>query len=389
MTPPPPNTRDIAAFAPGLEAAIAAGPGNIDSVRRIARSLERVAEGQALEKVAERARLVAEASEEYVLEGAEVLLDLVRDTAAAAGELIEVLLVEDTRAVAELVRGVVSAPERIVSVASTAAEAEIMLRHHPIRLVLLDLILPDRDGRDLLMQIRETPEWRDIPVIVLSAMTGPAAEAECALLGADEFLLKPANPKLLRAAVARQLARRSTSTPAPEPPAKPQPEPPPAPKPAPAPEPQTPPPEPQPQSAPDAEAPPAALPRREGPARVAVVEDDQVTAALVQHRLKKEGFEISLFADGSDALGAIQAGDFDLVILDVKVPGMDGFELLERLRADPRNEATPIMMLTAMGSEMDVVRGLDLGANDYVLKPFSPSELVARVRRQLGDGARD
>jgi two-component system phosphate regulon response regulator PhoB len=117
------------------------------------------------------------------------------------------------------------------------------------------------------------------------------------------------------------------------------------------------------------------------------VEDDRVTATLVQHRLDREGFEVVDFDNGEDAHGWAADSDFDLAILDVKVPGMDGFELLERLRAIPRLESVPIVMLTGLGGEADVIRGLDLGANDYMLKPFSPTELMARVRRLLFPGA--
>jgi two-component system OmpR family response regulator/two-component system alkaline phosphatase synthesis response regulator PhoP len=78
-----------------------------------------------------------------------------------------------------------------------------------------------------------------------------------------------------------------------------------------------------------------------------------------------------------------------LVLLDVKMPGMDGFEVLERLRKTPSYVDVPIVMLTSMGSEADVVRGFRLGADDYMLKPFSPTELVARLRRLLRRGRPD
>ena len=98
------------------------------------------------------------------------------------------------------------------------------------------------------------------------------------------------------------------------------------------------------------------------------------------------------FLNGAEAFEWASEADFDLAILDVKVPGMDGFELLERLREIERLSDVPIIMLTGMGSETDVIRGLELGADDYMLKPFSPSELLARVRRLLharstGEGA--
>jgi PleD family two-component response regulator len=124
-------------------------------------------------------------------------------------------------------------------------------------------------------------------------------------------------------------------------------------------------------------------PERTWPPRVLLVEDDRVTATLIHHRLVREGFEVMDFQNGEDAFTWAADSDFDLAVLDVKVPGMDGFELLERLRAMPRLDDVPIVMLTGLGSEADVIRGLELGANDYMLKPFSPTELLARVRRLL------
>jgi DNA-binding response OmpR family regulator len=117
--------------------------------------------------------------------------------------------------------------------------------------------------------------------------------------------------------------------------------------------------------------------------RVLLAEDDPLTAALVHHRLARDGFEVHGFDDGLEAFAAVREGRHDLIILDVKLPGMDGFELLERIRALPDTGSIPVVMLTAMGREEDIVRGLRLGAHDYVLKPFSPVELSARVRRLL------
>ncbi len=116
---------------------------------------------------------------------------------------------------------------------------------------------------------------------------------------------------------------------------------------------------------------------------VMVVDDDDLLLTLVRHRLERESFNVVAFPDGAAAFAAAPSINPDLVILDVKMPNMDGFELLERLRGIPAFEKIPILMLTAMGGENDVVRGLSLGADDYILKPFSPVELVARVRRHL------
>jgi DNA-binding response OmpR family regulator len=120
--------------------------------------------------------------------------------------------------------------------------------------------------------------------------------------------------------------------------------------------------------------------------RVLVAEDDEISASIVAHKLKKEGLEVARFDNGEKACQAALAQPPDLVILDVKMPGLDGFEILDRLRRDTRFAAVPIVMLTSMGQEADVVRGFSLGADDYVLKPFSPVELAARVRRLLQRG---
>lgn len=121
-------------------------------------------------------------------------------------------------------------------------------------------------------------------------------------------------------------------------------------------------------------------------ARVLVAEDDEISATILLHRLEKEGLDVVRYDNGREAYEAALEEVPDLVILDIKMPGMDGFEVLERLRRTPAYAPVPIILLTSMGSEADVVRGFSLGADDYVLKPFSPVELSARVWRLLRRG---
>ena len=120
--------------------------------------------------------------------------------------------------------------------------------------------------------------------------------------------------------------------------------------------------------------------------RVLVAEDDEVSATILLHRLEKEGLDVVRFDNGHDAYEEALRELPTLVILDVKMPGLDGFEVLDRLRSDHRFSSIPIIMLTSMGQEADIVRAFRLGADDYVLKPFSPTELSARVRRLLTRG---
>lgn len=118
---------------------------------------------------------------------------------------------------------------------------------------------------------------------------------------------------------------------------------------------------------------------------ILLVEDDDDIARLVEFRLRREGHAVTRCADGRAAIEAIRAGaPADLAVLDVMLPYADGFEVLKALRAQPGWTAVPVIMLTSMGREADVERGLKLGANDYLLKPFRPPELVARIARLLG-----
>ncbi len=117
--------------------------------------------------------------------------------------------------------------------------------------------------------------------------------------------------------------------------------------------------------------------------RVLIVEDEPDIRALVVHHLKREGYQVSAASSGEEALRQVQAAPPDLVLLDLMMPAMDGLEVCRRLRQDPATASLPIVMLTAKGDEVDRVLGLEIGADDYVVKPFSPRELLARVRAVL------
>jgi two-component system, OmpR family, alkaline phosphatase synthesis response regulator PhoP len=116
---------------------------------------------------------------------------------------------------------------------------------------------------------------------------------------------------------------------------------------------------------------------------VLIVEDDSDIAQLVAHYLGKSGFTTEHAANGRDALDAVDARLPDLIVLDLMLPHVDGLDVCRRVRANERTAAVPIVMLTARGEESDRVVGLELGADDYLAKPFSPNELVARVRALL------
>jgi two-component system response regulator MtrA len=115
-------------------------------------------------------------------------------------------------------------------------------------------------------------------------------------------------------------------------------------------------------------------------ARILVVDDDTALAEMIGIVLRADGFEPIFCADGSDALGIFRDSKPDLVLLDLMLPGLDGIEVCRLIRAE---SGTPIIMLTAKADTTDVVKGLEAGADDYVVKPFNPKELVARIRTRL------
>ncbi len=117
--------------------------------------------------------------------------------------------------------------------------------------------------------------------------------------------------------------------------------------------------------------------------RALVVEDDPDIVELIDHYLRAEGFEVEATGDGRTALERVRAGSYQLVLLDLQLPGKDGLSVCAELRRDPRTRAVPVIMLTARGDEADRIVGLEVGADDYVVKPFSPKEVVARVRALL------
>jgi two-component system, OmpR family, response regulator len=119
--------------------------------------------------------------------------------------------------------------------------------------------------------------------------------------------------------------------------------------------------------------------------RLLIVEDDVHMAYLLGYLAEKERFAVESIADGRKAIDRIEKGDAaDLVLLDVMLPYVDGFELLEKLRTHDAWKKVPVIILTSRTREHDAVRALGLGADDYLTKPFSPAELVARIRRRIG-----
>ena len=117
--------------------------------------------------------------------------------------------------------------------------------------------------------------------------------------------------------------------------------------------------------------------------KILVVDDEEDILELIHYNLAREGYQVTGVPSGEQALKTVHYDVPDLILLDLMLPGIDGLEVARRLKANPRTRTTPLVMITAKGEEADVVTGLELGADDYLTKPFSPRILVARIKAVL------
>ena len=120
--------------------------------------------------------------------------------------------------------------------------------------------------------------------------------------------------------------------------------------------------------------------------KILVVDDEPDAIELVEFNLKQSGYAVTTATDGAEALKKARSHSPDLIVLDVMLPEMDGFEICKTLRLDPATAKVPILMLTAKAAEIDRVLGLELGADDYLTKPFSPRELLLRIKKIIARG---
>jgi two-component system phosphate regulon response regulator PhoB len=121
--------------------------------------------------------------------------------------------------------------------------------------------------------------------------------------------------------------------------------------------------------------------------KILVVDDEPEAVELVEFNLKQSGYAVTTAGNGADALKKARSQSPDLIVLDVMLPEMDGFEICKTLRLDPATARVPVLMLTAKAAEIDRVLGLELGADDYLTKPFSPRELLLRIKKILARGS--
>lgn len=204
-------------------------------------------------------------------------------------------------------------------------------------LVLLDLNMPDLDGMSTLTEIKSNARLRAMPVVMLTANSDNASVVACLQLGAADYLIKPINPLELSQRVHRCLRTRAAPL-----------------------------------------EPTVELGDIAG-ARVLVVDDEPLNLKLLKRRLEQMGYAVTCAADGPSALGALEQACFDAVLLDVHMPDVSGFEVLQSIRADARRKGMAVLMLSADDAQETVDRSYREGADDYLVKPYHTPDLQMRL----------
>jgi DNA-binding response OmpR family regulator/HPt (histidine-containing phosphotransfer) domain-containing protein len=250
---------------------------------------------------------------------------------ANAPDLRPLLLhVDDDPMVADAVSVLLAADFQVLK-AADGPEALRLLEKIKPALLLLDEAMPGMSGLELLKTLRANESLRDIPVVMLTASAHAHQVTDAVSAGAVDYLVKPFDPAELASKV-RSLALRSGKC-------------------------------------------------------VLVADDDAAIRDLLAYKFRLAGLRVLTAADGEEALRLAVRSKPDLAILDRMMPGLDGVAVLQQLRANPETRAIPIMFLTAMRQERDILEGFRLGVADYVIKPFLPEEVLVRGLRLLGLGA--
>ncbi len=326
------------------------------------------------------------------------------------------LLVEDEQVNREMFRRRLERKGYGVVTAECGLQAVALSKSDKPDLVLMDLGLPDIDGWEATRRIKADPATAAIPVLVLSAHATPDARQKAFAAGCEDFETKPVNWdalfKKIEAALARAKERAALLPPPPAPPPPPparQPVAAPARQPAPAPPPPAPSDdeidlggslaEPDPTTATgvlstkpkaaEPEVPLASAVKEEKdvcvvhPKRILVVEDNDPNRVMLCRRLNSRGYRTVEAADGQQALEEVAKQWFDLVLCDIMMPGVDGFAVLTRMKANPEYQDIPIIMISALDEMASVVRCIEMGAEDYLQKPYEPVLLFARINACL------
>ncbi|MBT5484264.1 MAG: response regulator [Gammaproteobacteria bacterium] len=265
-----------------------------------------------------------------------------------------VLIIEDDPAIVAQISSCLDQQSGKITtvVAEDALHAEEELLKGDYDLVIIDLVLPDKDGREILREIKIDFQLA-FPVIILSGISKDLVRVDCMSLGADRYIAKPLDQELLSKEIGKLLVGEESSSLSLMPMEEAQ------------------------QSAEDE----VHLPL-EG-MTILVTENDKHLGELICHLMTDEGAQVSYASNGRETIEALRSTQCSLLILDLNMPDMDGIEVLKKIRGEMDLKGLPVILLTALGGEADIMRGYDVGVNDYILKPISEVYLAGRVKSLL------
>lgn len=257
-----------------------------------------------------------------------------------------ILVVEDDHLNMKLMRSILTLGHyQILEAGEAETGLELAAKHRP-DLILMDIQLPGLDGLSATRHLKQTPELANIPVIALTGLAMDGDRENALAAGCDDYISKPINTRTFLASIGQQLAPAGAASP---PPAAEQPAP------------------------------------TTGPARskILVVDDDPMNVKLISAILSKDDYAIIKAYGGEDALRITREENPDLILLDVMMPVMDGYQVTREVKGDPATSGIPIIMITALNGTEDKVRGLESGADEFLTKPVNRAELLARVKSML------
>ncbi len=267
------------------------------------------------------------------------LRNLVDFTAMSSKSIFSVLVVDDNEMNRDVLSRRLEKEEINVTTAENGREALEMLEVEAFDLVLLDLMMPDVDGFTVLKTVKSNLRLESIPIIMVTAANDTKSVVNCINLGAVDYIAKPFDSLLLKSRVWRQLTKKTGQA----------------------------------QTTPNPNTVPKQL------ARILVVDDGAVNRELLETRLKKYGHYVFAVGNGSDAIKELKEKNYDLVLLDIMMPHMDGFQVLSEIRQIPRLTRTSVIMVSAVDDPHSIKKCMALGASDYIAKPFNSVILKARI----------
>lgn len=250
-----------------------------------------------------------------------------------------ILIVDDEAANRDILSRRLAREGYTVAQAASGRDALAMMQVESYDLVLLDIMMPEMDGYAVLGAIKTEARWRDTPVIMLSALDDPRSTERCLDGGAYDYLIKPYELNALKARMWRCFHERGLARHTPD--------------------------------------------QQQAQHVLLVVEDEEFNRDLLSRRVEKLGHTVLTAATGAEALRVLEQRHVDLVLLDIMLPQMDGFELLDAIRARPLLDGVVIIMVSALGDGANLARSVELGASDFVVKPYNAVLLKEKIARGL------